>query len=72
MNDSPPGAIERERSPVSTPRSRTWGIVDVLQALVMLPFGIGLFLIETLVSAIGTFTNRVSSHTGGVRRTAAR
>lgn len=77
MINSPSASIERERPasarpPTSTPRPPTWGIMNVVLALVMLPFGIGFLLIETLVSAIGRFTNRVSSHTGGLRRAAAR
>ncbi len=34
----------------SQPRPFTWGVVDAILALIMLPFGIWLFLIEGLVN----------------------
>jgi hypothetical protein len=35
----------------SHPKKLTWGIVDAILALVMLPFGLWMFVIEGLVNA---------------------
>ena len=36
----------------SHPKRLTWGIVDVILAVVMLPFGIWMFVIERMVGAV--------------------
>ena len=41
----------------SGPRRYTWGPVDVILAILMLPFGLAMFLIETMVWAITTAFN---------------
>ena len=42
----------------SHPQRFTWGIVDVILAVVMLPFGIWMFLIERMVAAVAAFSKR--------------
>ena len=42
----------------SHPQRFTWGIVDVILAVVMLPFGIWMFLIERLVSSVAVIFDR--------------
>jgi hypothetical protein len=36
----------------------TWGIVDVILAVIMLPFGIWMFLIESLVGSVAAIFDR--------------
>jgi hypothetical protein len=42
----------------SHPAKLSWGIVDVILALVMLPFGIWMFIIESMVNGITWLLNR--------------
>jgi hypothetical protein len=43
----------------STTQRFTWGIVDVILAVLMLPFGIAVFVIECMVSAVvAAFSDR--------------
>jgi hypothetical protein len=42
----------------SHPQRFTWGIVDVILAVVMLPFGIWMFLIESLVGSVAAIFDR--------------
>ena len=42
----------------SHPQRLTWGIVDVILAVVMLPFGIWMFLIESLVGSVAAVFDR--------------
>jgi hypothetical protein len=42
----------------SHPQRFTWGIVDVILAVVMLPFGIWMFLIERLVGSVAAIFDR--------------
>ena len=42
----------------SHPQRFTWGIVDVILAVVMLPFGIWMFLIESLVGSVAAVFDR--------------
>jgi len=42
----------------SHPRRFTWGIVDVILALAMLPFGIWFFVIEGMATGISRVFNR--------------
>jgi hypothetical protein len=42
---------ETRAIPRSQPQRFTWGIVDVILALVMLPFGIWMIMIEGMVNA---------------------
>jgi hypothetical protein len=42
----------------SHPQRFTWGIVDVILAVVMLPFGIWMFLIERLVGSVAGIFER--------------
>jgi hypothetical protein len=39
------------------PRKYTWGIVDAILALVMLPFGIWMLVIEGLVNSVARLVN---------------
>jgi hypothetical protein len=41
----------------SQPRGQTWGIVDAILALVMLPFGIWMLVIEGLVNGVSRLVN---------------
>jgi hypothetical protein len=40
------------------PRDYRWGIVDVILAVLMLPFGIWMFAIEKMVGAVAAFGKR--------------
>jgi hypothetical protein len=40
------------------PRRAGWGIVDALLALVMLPFAVGMWIIDRTVWLIASLTNR--------------
>ena len=42
----------------SHPQRFTWGIVDVILAAIMLPFGIWMFLIERLVLTVSAVFDR--------------
>jgi len=42
----------------SHPQHFTWGIVDVILAVVMLPFGIWMFLIESMVGSVAAIFDR--------------
>jgi hypothetical protein len=42
----------------SHPQRFTWGIVDVILAVIMLPFGIWMFLIESLVGSVAAIFDR--------------
>ena len=42
----------------SHPQHVSWGIVDVILAVIMLPFGIGMYLIERLVGAAAAIFGR--------------
>jgi len=42
----------------SHPQHFTWGIVDVILAVVMLPFGIWMLLIESLVGSVAAVFDR--------------
>jgi hypothetical protein len=50
-----PEARARTRS---HPQRFTWGIVDVILAIIMLPFGVWVFLIDRMVAGISTIVNR--------------
>jgi hypothetical protein len=41
----------------SHPRRFTWGIVDAILALLMLPFGIWMFLIDRMVAGISALVS---------------
>lgn len=45
----------------SHPRKLTWGIVDVILALVMLPFGVWMLVIEGLVNAATWMYNQAAA-----------
>jgi hypothetical protein len=40
------------------PRSAGWGIVDALLALIMLPFAVGMWIIDRMVWLIARLTSR--------------
>jgi hypothetical protein len=40
------------------PRGPSWGIVDVILAILMLPFGIWMFVIDRMVAAIAAVFSR--------------
>lgn len=42
----------------SQPARLSWGIVDVILAVVMLPFGIWMFCIQAIVDGISSITDR--------------
>jgi hypothetical protein len=50
-----PEARARTRS---DPHRATWGPVDVILAILMLPFGIWMFIIDRMVAAISAPFNR--------------
>jgi hypothetical protein len=41
----------------STDKHFTWGVVDVILAILMLPFGIAVFIIERMVVAVTSAFN---------------
>jgi hypothetical protein len=51
----------------SHPRKFTWGIVDVILGLVMLPFGIWMLVIEGLVNFATWLFNQTSRQPRSVR-----